>query len=210
MRQLHSPNFSSRDNAPVSLLVLHYTGMQTGSAAISRLCEEAAKVSAHYVVEENGGICQLVEEKNTAWHAGVSFWRGHQNVNNISIGIEIVNPGHEWGYRPFPKIQTEAVAELCADIIRRHAIAARNVVAHSDIAPERKEDPGELFDWAFLASIGVGLWPNPGGQKTPSVNILRLGDAGQGVGILQKQLADYGYKIPQNGLFDEATATAKS
>jgi N-acetylmuramoyl-L-alanine amidase len=205
MRQLHSPNFGSRDNHAVSLLVLHYTGMKTGAAAISRLCEEAAKVSAHYVVEEDGNITQLVDEQYNAWHAGVSFWRGHQNVNNISVGVEIVNPGHEWGYRPFPTIQMHAVAELCGGIVTRHRIAARNVVAHSDIAPERKEDPGELFDWPFLAQKGIGLWPADTGQGMQPGRTLQKGDCGEEIGLIQQQLAEYGYKIPQNQVFDEAT-----
>jgi len=151
-----SPNFDER-NAPVSLLVLHYTGMKTGAEAIARLCDAEAKVSAHYVVEENGDVYQLVDESKRAWHAGVSFWRGLRNVNANSIGIEIVNPGHEFGYRKFTDAQYKALIELCGGIKKRHNIADVNIVGHSDIAPERKADPGELFDWELLAKNNIGL-----------------------------------------------------
>jgi N-acetylmuramoyl-L-alanine amidase len=141
------------------MLVLHYTGMRSGAEAIARLRDPAAKVSAHYVVEEDGTIFRLVPEHRRAAHAGISHWRGHQGLNGRSIGIEIVNPGHDWGYRHFPALQMAAVCDLCLDILARHPIPPRNVVAHSDIAPDRKQDPGELFDWAGLARNGVGLWP---------------------------------------------------
>ena len=159
MIELPSPNFDSREGQEIDMLVLHYTGMKTAQEALDRLCDPAAKVSAHYVVDEDGTVYRLVAEENRAWHAGVSSWRGASNVNQRSIGIEIVNPGHEFGYRAFPKAQMETVAALCKGILSRHAIAARNVVAHSDIAPVRKEDPGELFDWKGLAELGIGLWP---------------------------------------------------
>ena len=158
--QKPSPNFDEREGHDIDMLVLHYTGMKTGEEALARLCDPAAKVSAHYVVEEDGRIFQLVEESMRAWHAGVSFWRGATNINQRSIGIEIVNPGHEFGYRPFPRVQTEAVLALCQGILARHAIGARNVVGHSDVAPTRKEDPGEYFDWQLLAAGEVGLWPS--------------------------------------------------
>ena len=140
-------------------LILHYTGMKTGREAIDRLRDPAAKVSSHYVVEEDGTVFRLVPEHRRAAHAGISYWRGNAALNGRSIGIEIVNPGHEWGYRPFPALQMAAVCDLCLDILARHPIAARNVVAHSDVAPDRKQDPGELFDWEGLARNGVGLWP---------------------------------------------------
>jgi N-acetylmuramoyl-L-alanine amidase len=153
-----SPNFDARPGE-VDVLVLHYTGMQTAAAALERLCDPAAKVSSHYLVDESGDIYALVEEQNRAWHAGVSFWRGVSGLNDRSIGIEIVNPGHEFGYRPFPAVQMRAVTALCQGILRRwRNIPARNVVAHSDIAPDRKQDPGELFDWRGLAAEGIGLW----------------------------------------------------
>jgi len=201
---LGSPNFSSRNGVPVSLLVLHYTGMQSGKAAISRLCEAAAQVSAHYVVDEDGSIYPIVDESDCAWHAGVSYWRGHRNVNNISVGIEIVNPGHEWGYRAYPGVQMQAVAKLSRQIISRHAILPCNIVAHSDIAPQRKEDPGELFDWQWLAGEEVGLWPEVRIQNA-EFRKLKSGDNGGAVLEMQKSLALYGYEVPQNSIFDDST-----
>ncbi len=153
-----SPNFDARPGT-VDHLVLHYTGMQSCGAAVARLCDPAAKVSSHYVVDEDGTVYRLVEEEKRAWHAGLSFWRGVRALNDRSVGIEIVNPGHEWGYRAFPEAQLEAVRDLCRGILRRWpCIEARNVVGHSDIAPDRKQDPGELFPWAWLAGQGVGIW----------------------------------------------------
>jgi N-acetylmuramoyl-L-alanine amidase len=141
------------------MLILHYTGMQSAEAAIERLRDPIAKVSSHYVVDEDGAVFRLVPEDLRAYHAGISFWRGKRVLNDVSIGIEIVNPGHEWGYRPFPAAQMTAVRDLCLGILSRHVIPPRNVVGHSDVAPNRKQDPGELFDWAGLAAAGIGLWP---------------------------------------------------
>lgn len=152
-----SPNFDDR-GAPVSLLVMHYTGMPTARAAIDLLTSPRAKVSSHYVVDEDGAVYRLVPEVKRAWHAGVSCWRGQPMLNDVSVGIEIVNPGHAWGYRSFPPAQMQAVLELSLGIIARHKIPARNIVAHSDIAPNRKRDPGELFPWSWLAARGVGIW----------------------------------------------------
>jgi N-acetylmuramoyl-L-alanine amidase len=160
IRDLPSPNHDERPaGTPIDMLILHYTGMRTGAAAVARLRDPASRVSCHYVVEEDGAVFRLVAEERRAWHAGVSQWRGHTLLNGRSIGIEIVNPGHEWGYRPFPALQMAAVCDLCLDVLARHPIPARNVVGHSDVAPDRKEDPGELFDWEGLAANGVGLWP---------------------------------------------------
>jgi len=145
---------------PVDMLILHYTGMASGAAALTRLRDPAAKVSAHYLVEEDGRVFAMVEEGRRAWHAGVSHWRGSAGLNGRSIGIEVVNPGHEHGYRPFPVLQMVAVVELCLAVLGRHPIPACNVLAHSDVAPDRKQDPGELFDWQGLAGQGVGLWPS--------------------------------------------------
>jgi N-acetylmuramoyl-L-alanine amidase len=153
-----SPNFDERPAPKIDHLVLHYTGMQTAAAAVERLCDPVARVSSHYMVDEDGTVYCLVEERNRAWHAGISYWRGVRGLNDRSVGIEIVNPGHEWGYRPFPAVQMAAVLELCAGILKRHPIPDRNVVGHSDIAPDRKQDPGELFPWGWLAENGVGLW----------------------------------------------------
>jgi N-acetylmuramoyl-L-alanine amidase len=157
-----SPNHEPRGNPPaIDMLVLHYTGMRSAAAALDRLCDPAARVSAHYVVEEDGAVWRLVPETRRAFHAGLSCWAGRSNLNLVSIGIEIVNPGHEWGYRPFPEAQMASVESLCRDILSRHPIPPDRVVGHSDIAPERKTDPGELFDWPRLARAGIGLWPEP-------------------------------------------------
>ena len=154
-----SPNFDDR-LLSVTMIVLHYTGMETGQAAIKRLRDPEAKVSAHYLVDEDGTILRLVDEDKRAWHAGRSHWRGVTDVNSASIGIEIVNPGHEWGYRPFPQAQMSALIPLVADIKDRHAITRGNVVGHSDVAPARKQDPGELFNWHALARLRLAL-PRP-------------------------------------------------
>ncbi len=153
-----SPNFDER-HAEIDMLILHYTGMQSGKEAIERLCDREAKVSAHYVVEENGDVYQLVDEASRAWHAGISFWRGQHHLNANSIGIEIVNPGHEFGYREFTQAQYNSIIELAATIKEAYNIPNINIVAHSDVAPERKTDPGELFNWKLLAETGIGLWP---------------------------------------------------
>ncbi|WP_448665023.1 N-acetylmuramoyl-L-alanine amidase [Sphingomonas sp. CJ20] len=154
-----SPNWDERA-LPVTMIVLHYTGMETAQAAIDRLRDPAAKVSAHYVVDEDGTILRLVDEEKRAWHAGQSHWRGITDVNSASIGIEIVNPGHEFGYRPFPAEQMSALIPLVAEIKERHAITRGNVVGHSDVAPARKQDPGELFNWHALARLRLAL-PRP-------------------------------------------------
>jgi N-acetylmuramoyl-L-alanine amidase len=154
-----SPNFDER-MLPISMLVLHYTGMPDAQGAIERLCDPEAKVSAHYLVDEDGSILRMVAEEHRAWHAGRAYWRGVTDVNSASIGIEIVNPGHEFGYRPFPDEQMAAVCRLVADIRSRHDIPRSNVVGHSDVAPARKQDPGELFHWARLAKLRQAL-PRP-------------------------------------------------
>lgn len=155
-----SPNFDARPQGQaVDMLVLHYTGMRTMDEALARLCDEEAKVSAHYLIDEDGTIHRLVAEDKRAWHAGVSSWRGHADINARSIGVELVNPGHEFGYRAFPDAQMAALIELAQAILTRHPIPPCNVVGHADIAPRRKQDPGELFDWQRLAQAGIGLWP---------------------------------------------------
>ena len=161
-----SPNFDTRHTA-ISMIVLHYTGMPTAPAALDWLASPASKVSAHYVVAEDGQVVRMVAEEARAWHAGRSWWRGITDVNSASIGIEIVNPGHEFGYRPFPEPQMAAVERLVADIAARRRIAPAMVVGHSDIAPARKEDPGELFDWPRLARAGLAL-PVPAATLDPA------------------------------------------
>ncbi|HYH17831.1 MAG TPA: N-acetylmuramoyl-L-alanine amidase [Azospirillum sp.] len=159
---LPSPNHGPRpDGARAELLILHYTGMPTARHALERLCDPAAQVSAHYTVDEDGTVYAHVPEERRAWHAGVGSWRGSGDVNSRSVGIEIVNPGHEFGYRPFPPAQMDAVEGLCRAVMGRHGIRAEDVIGHSDIAPDRKEDPGELFDWPRLARAGIGVWPEP-------------------------------------------------
>lgn len=155
-REAPSPNWDERQ-LPVSMAVLHYTGMRSGADALERMCDAKAKVSAHYMIEEDGTVIRLVDEKNRAWHAGRSFWRGMTDINSASIGIELVNPGHEWGYRPFPDAQMEALLPLLASIVKRYDIPRANVVGHSDIAPDRKDDPGELFEWERLARVRLAL-----------------------------------------------------
>jgi N-acetylmuramoyl-L-alanine amidase len=157
--EVPSPNFDERNGTPVTILVLHYTGMPTGEGALKTLTTPESKVSSHYLVMADGAILRLVQEDKRAWHAGRSWWRGRRDVNADSIGIEIVNPGHEWGYVPFPDVQMESVLRLVKDIVERHGIKPIDVVGHSDIAPTRKEDPGELFDWALLARHGLALGP---------------------------------------------------
>jgi N-acetylmuramoyl-L-alanine amidase len=177
------------------MLVLHYTGMRSAEAALERLCSAAAQVSAHYLIDEDGAVWSLVAEDRRAWHAGVSSWRGRSDVNDASIGIELVNPGHEFGYRPFPDAQMAALEMLCRDILARHAIPARHVLGHSDVAPARKQDPGELFDWPRLARADIGLWP----AEPVASRALPLGEA-------QRLLAAIGYGVPRSGVLDTETA----
>ena len=155
-----SSNFDARPKGgPIDILLMHYTGMRTAVAALARLCDPQARVSAHYTVDEDGTVYAHVDEKMRAFHAGVSYWAGTTDINARSIGIEVVNPGHEFGYREFPGGQIAAVIELARDIIARYGISAARVLGHSDVAPARKQDPGELFPWRRLAEAGVGLWP---------------------------------------------------
>ncbi|MBL4666978.1 MAG: N-acetylmuramoyl-L-alanine amidase [Sneathiella sp.] len=155
-----SPNFNERREASQpTMLVMHYTGMQSATAALTRLCTPDADVSAHYLIEEDGRIYQMVADHKRAWHAGVGNWRGITDINSASIGIEIVNPGHEFGYRPFPEPQMASVLWLSRKIVQQYDIEPFNVIGHSDLAPVRKVDPGELFNWRMLAENGVGIWP---------------------------------------------------
>jgi N-acetylmuramoyl-L-alanine amidase len=196
-----SPNHDARAaETPIEMLVLHYTGMPNGAAALDRLCDPQAKVSAHYVIEEDGRIFRLVPEERRAWHAGVSCWRGHRDINGRSIGIELVNPGHEFGYRDFAEAQMAALIALARDILARHPIAARNVVGHADVAPARKIDPGERFDWARLARAGIGLWPDTDAARA-SAQDERSGTIAEA----QRLLAAYGYQTPLSGASDDET-----
>ena len=197
-----SPNFDGR-SAPPDIVVLHYTGMESGAAALARLRDSAAKVSSHYLIEEDGRIFRLVAEERRAWHAGVSSWRGAGDVNARSIGIEIVNPGHEHGYRPFTDIQVEAVIALLDGVRSRWQIADRDIVGHSDVAPDRKIDPGELFPWKTLADAGHGLWIEPAPAPGP---VLAEGAEGAPVFAMQAGLSRIGYDCAPSGAYDAHTA----
>jgi N-acetylmuramoyl-L-alanine amidase len=158
-----SPNHDARpDGAAIDMLVLHYTGMASAQAALDRLCDASAKVSAHYTIDEDGTVYAHVPEARRAWHAGLSWWAGESDINSRSIGIELVNPGHEFGYREFAQAQIASLTNLCHGILLRHPIPSARVLGHSDVAPARKDDPGELFPWAELAKAGIGLWPQAG------------------------------------------------
>lgn len=155
-----SPNWNERPaGTRIQLVILHYTGMRSGAAALARLCDPAAEVSAHYLIDEDGTVRLLVPETKRAWHAGRSAWAGRTSLNDLSLGIELVNPGHEWGYRAFSEAQIVALIELLRSIRGRYQLGADAIVAHADVAPNRKEDPGELLDWARLAAAGLGIWP---------------------------------------------------
>jgi len=202
-----SPNFGARRGVKrPDMLILHYTGMQDCGAALQRLCEKSSEVSAHYLVFEDGRVVQMVPEKKRAWHAGVSSWEGASDINSRSIGIEICNPGHDFGYPDFPKKQVEAVIALCKDIVKRNKIRADRVLAHSDIAPARKQDPGEKFPWAKLHKAGIGHWrkPAPISKKTG----FKRGQRGEKIRIAQEMLRSYGYGISASGRFDQSTQEA--
>lgn len=204
---LPSPNVGPRRGGKKpDILLLHYTGMATAEAALQRLCDPASQVSCHYLIDEDGRIVQMVEDEMRAWHAGQSFWHGETDINSASIGIEIHNRGHEFDYPDFPDVQMLAVVALARDIIARHGIAAERVLAHSDVAPRRKIDPGEKFDWRRLHEAGVGHWVEPeplAGDAGPGP-----GDEGEAVSAVQHELAVYGYEVEHTGRFDAATEAA--
>lgn len=185
--EMPSPNFDPRpEGAAIDILVMHYTGMRTAQEALARLCDPEAKVSSHYTIDEGGRIYRHVDESLRARHAGVSYWAGERDVNGHSIGIEIVNPGHEFGYMPFPEAQIAALMELSHDILARHPILPQRIVGHSDVAPARKMDPGELFPWGLLAENGIGLFPadvvvtDPAHHVSPDEFARRLSSYGYG------------------------------
>lgn len=204
---MRSPNFNDR-KLPISILVLHYTGMENGEVAKARLCDPAAEVSAHWIVHEDGRHESLVDESDRAWHAGLGSWNGITDINSASIGIEIVNGGHNFplsdgSLPPYPDVQVLAVIKLAKEIIGRHDIQTNNIVGHSDIAPERKDDPGEHFPWSGLAAAGVGFWPGvlPDDQRV----VFEAGDRDRGISIVQRGLADLGYGASVSGCLDEPT-----
>ncbi|MGI4956843.1 MAG: N-acetylmuramoyl-L-alanine amidase [Janthinobacterium lividum] len=198
-----SPNCRERDpGSVIDTLVLHYTGMQTGQAALDRLRDPDAAVSSHYLVEEDGRVFRLVPEALRAAHAGISIWRGRSMLNDTSIGIEIVNPGHEWGYRPFPAVQIDALRRLCLGILLRHAIPRTRIVAHSDIAPDRKQDPGELFPWGELAEAGIGMFPT-GMADAGTHDVVTEAES---LAMVRQGLRRIGYDIAADGGLDEPLA----
>ena len=201
-----SPNLDERaDGRPPDMILLHYTGMATGEAALQRLTTRESKVSSHYVVFEDGRIVQCVPEAKRAWHAGVSSWAGETDINSRSIGIEIVNPGHEFGYRDFPLRQVAAVISLCKSIVtRRGPISGDRVLGHSDVAPARKQDPGEKFPWELLSESGIGHWVRAA-QLNLEGTTLHPGDRGEAVTRMQRNLRNYGYGIIDTGHYGETT-----
>jgi N-acetylmuramoyl-L-alanine amidase len=199
-----SPNHGERRGGRgVDLLLLHYTGMPDAEAALRRLGDPAAAVSAHYLVFEDGRTVQMVPEARRAWHAGAASWAGERDINSCSIGVEIANPGHDGGLPPFPEAQISAVIALSGDILRRWPIPAERVLAHSDVAPGRKQDPGELFPWERLHAAGVGHWAAP--EPPRDGRVIARGDRGVAVEALQAMFFIYGYGVPMTGAFDEAT-----
>jgi N-acetylmuramoyl-L-alanine amidase len=198
-----SPNFDGRTTVP-DMVVIHYTGMETGEVALARLRDPEAKVSSHYMIEEDGRLFRLVPEERRAWHAGVSFWKGEKGLNQCSIGIELVNPGHALGYRPFPEAQLATLTALLSDIRERWDVPDARILGHSDIAPHRKVDPGELFPWAALAANGHGLWAEP--PASPGAPLAE-GEEGTGVFALQAGLTRLGYDSAPSGRFDADTTT---
>ena len=201
MHERASPNHDARPvGCPIDMVILHYTGRRTAREAIARLCDPASGASSHYLVDEDGDVLHLVPEARRAWHAGVSYWRGKRALDARAIGIAVVNPGHELGYRDFPMLQLASVCDLCLEILSRHDVPARNFVAHSDVAPNRAADPGEKFDWEGLARNGVGLWPED------------MPDPGTGGAVrdaaslrdVRAALAHIGYEVAPEGPLDPA------
>ena len=197
-RDRPSPNHGPRRTAAIDMLILHYTGMVSAEAALTRLTDPASAVSAHYLIAEDGAVWRLVPEERRAWHAGAAAWRGRGDINSASIGIELANPGHEFGYRPFPAAQMAALIALSRDILARHPIPARHVLGHSDVAPLRKQDPGELFDWPALARVGIGLFPEPAAMALAPVD----------PAAARRLLAAIGYVLPQEAREQTAVLAA--
>ncbi|MBI5262664.1 MAG: N-acetylmuramoyl-L-alanine amidase [Bradyrhizobium sp.] len=199
-----SPNYGDRNKGRLpDMIVLHYTGMPDVEGALARLCTTGTDVSAHYVVLEDGRIVQCVQEARRAWHAGTSFWAGEEDINSCSIGIEIVNRGHDWGYPDFPLRQIAAVIALCRGIMLRRNVPSHRVLAHSDVAPARKKDPGEKFPWHSMANSGVGHWVQP--APIMRGESLMLGSISDDVLHMQQALAKYGYGVPLSGKYDGTT-----
>ena len=199
-----SPNVDERKTGAPDMILLHYTGMQDGRSALERLCAPESKVSAHYVVFEDGQIVQCVPEAMRAWHAGTSYWAGETDINSCSIGIEVVNPGHDFDYPNFPLRQIAAVISLCKSIHSRWSIPADRVLGHSDVAPARKQDPGEKFPWDLLSESNVGHWVRPAPVHLEGIS-LTPGERSENVRRLQRAMKQYGYGIEETGSYGEET-----
>ena len=200
-----SPNHGERRGDPkLDMILLHYTGMANAEDAVAKLCTRGTDVSAHYVVMEDGYVIQCVPEARRAWHAGAAMWEGESDINSRSIGIEIANPGHDRGYPDFPRRQIAAVTALCRSIFTRHSIPAWRVLGHSDVAPARKQDPGEKFPWRLLSESGIGLWVNPA-PITEGGAVFVLGESAPAIREIQELLGRYGYDIAVSGSYDLAT-----
>jgi N-acetylmuramoyl-L-alanine amidase len=208
VHSLHpSPNIGPRNNGlQPTILIMHYTGMASAARAIDWLSRPESHVSCHYVVDDDGRVTQMVSEAMRAWHAGVSYWHGETDINSASIGIEIQNPGHEDGYHPFSRAQMRGVRDLARDIITRHQIAPERVLAHSDIAPARKIDPGEKFDWPWLAKVGVGHWVPPVAYDASNPGVT-VGPHTTDTRSMAALLAQYGYNVTAAETFDNALQT---
>ena len=202
-----SPNFSERpENTEIDSIVLHYTGMNNFQDALERMCNPKFEVSAHYAIDYNGDIHQLVEDSNKAWHSGISHWNGKKNINENSIGIEIANLGHEFGYEEFTNSQVESTIFLCKKLKSKYNIPSQNIIGHSDVAPDRKEDPGEFFPWKSFSKLGLGIYHNfitSDSEYTGSC--YNLGDKGSEIEKIQKSLSKIGYGILVNGIYDDQT-----
>ena len=193
----YGPRVSEDGNEPeINMLVLHYTGMSNNSLTLEYLCNPLSRVSAHFLLDEKGNTYQLVATENRAWHAGISSWRGVKDVNSHSIGIELSNPGHDFGYKTFPEPQIDALKRLSKELINTYPISPRNVIGHSDVAPGRKIDPGEFFPWEHFASEKIGIWPEPHVIKRKAYKNE----------IISKMLSSYGYDTKNNSLKDVLSA----
>jgi N-acetylmuramoyl-L-alanine amidase len=197
MKKIFSPNFNFRSKeTKIDMVILHYTGMQSKSSAIKRLCDKRAKVSSHYLIDQKGEISILVDEQFTAWHAGKAYWKKARDINNRSIGIELVNPGHRYGYKQFTKKQISSLTTLLQKIIKKYRIPKNRILGHSDVAPQRKKDPGELFDWHKLARKNIGIWPENKHMKNNKNYTIKS---------MQQMLAHFGYEISISGKLDHQT-----
>lgn len=200
-----SPNFEPRrSNRSPNMIVIHYTGMPSADESLKRLCDPQSRVSAHYLINEKGNIVRLVSEEMCAWHAGKSYWRREQNINDLSVGIELQNPGHEFGYCPFPEAQIDSLVNLIRDIRKRYIIPDIHILGHSDVAPERKQDPGELFPWQKLAKSGIGIWHD---QDLNDLHALKLSKdfCAKTIRLLQEKLYHLGYNVHVTGDYDLVT-----